>query len=147
MNNWNAIREHYRRFTPLIMAERRNEWAIDPYEWDNGMVRMTPIEYALWHDIRHENVVLYPQYPIGSVFVDFANPVAKVAIECDGREYHQDPEKDARRDKVLMAAGWSVYRITGQDCKTDSDEETREPGRARLFVREIWERHGIRRGT
>ena len=41
----------------------------------------------------------YPQYPIGKYFVDFADPVKKIVIECDGKKYHQDKEKDKRRQR------------------------------------------------
>lgn len=145
MNNWDAIRAHYRRAEKTILDERRDEWAIDAYAWDNGMIRMTPIEVALWADIRGSNAVFYPQYPVLGFFVDFANPVVKVAIECDGARYHTDPRKDAERDSQLRDIGWSVYRITGRDCLTDSDEETGDPGYAGRFVAEICERHGLSR--
>jgi very-short-patch-repair endonuclease len=123
----------------------RTVWAMDAYEWDNGMLQMTPIEAWLWHDIRHHNVILYPQYPVGAVFVDFANPVAKVAIECDGAAYHLDKAKDQARDAKLRANGWEVYRITGRDCRTEYDEETGKLGAASEFIRQIAERHSIER--
>jgi very-short-patch-repair endonuclease len=124
-NNWEAIREHYQRVTPKILAERRDEWAIDAYEWDGeNMIFMTPIEYWLWGDIRECGAIFYPQYPVGRFFVDFANPVAKVALECDGAAFHTDKAKDAARDAQLEAMGWSVYRFPGWMCKQDHDEET-----------------------
>lgn len=97
MNNWNALREHYARHAKVIEACDRNEWAMDPYAWSTGIMRMTPIEEWLWHDIRDANAVFYPQYPIGGFFVDFANPRAKVAIECDGAAFHLDKSKDEAR--------------------------------------------------
>lgn len=146
-NDWGAIRAHYRDRARRIADAGRSEWGIDPYAWDNGMLSLTPIEYALWCDIRAENAVLYPQFPVLGVFVDFANPVAKVAIECDGKAFHQDKAKDEARDARLLRNGWSVYRITGRDCFTFDDEEARTVGFARSFVREICDRHGIRRGA
>jgi very-short-patch-repair endonuclease len=144
-NNWSALREHYAWLTPKIMAEAVNEWATDPYAW-NGMVHMTPIEYWLWHDIRECDCVLYPQYPVGRVFLDFANPKAKVGIECDGAAYHQDKAKDAARDAELAAMGWSIYRITGSDCRTESDFENGRMSRAGVFMRRIAVHHGLSRG-
>lgn len=145
MNDWNAIRAFYRRNNAAILAEERCEWGIDAYSWDTGMIRMTPIEAFLWADIRECNAVFYPQYPIGRFFVDFANPGAKVVIECDGAAYHLDKEKDAERDRLLNNGGWMVYRLTGSDCVTDSDPNTGAPGRAMRMVREIVERHRISR--
>ena len=129
MNDWTAIRAHYRLYGKEILSSPKNEWAIDPYLWDNGMLRMTPIESALWADIRDAGAILYPQYPVLGFFVDFANPVAKIAIECDGAAYHLDREKDAARDDLLNSAGWRVYRISGRDCFTGKPEKPRPSGR------------------
>lgn len=144
MNQWEAALYFYKTETPKILAEKRNEWAIIPYAWE-GLISMTPIEFWLWSDIRQANVVMYPQYPVGKFFVDFANPVAKVAIECDGKEFHKDKAKDAARDEELLSMGWTVYRISGKDCRTDFDEEKMEDGYARKFIDEIAERHGLKR--
>lgn len=145
-NDWNAIRAFYREAEPDILAAGSWEWGIDPYLWHNGMIWMTPIEEFLWHDIRAMGAVLYPQYPVGRFFVDFANPAAKVAIECDGAAYHLDKAKDARRDAELAAIGWRIYRAPGWLCLTDSDPETGKPGEAHEFIRRICEAHGISRG-
>jgi len=144
MNDWNAIRQFYARNADSIMGEARNEWAIDPYAWA-PFIQMTPIEEWLWGDIRAANAVFYPQWPVGGMFVDFANPVARVAIECDGAAYHTDKEKDAARDAKLEALGWSVYRITGKQCRTEFDEETGERGYARYFIDLIVDHYGLRR--
>jgi len=147
-NNWQAIRVHYREVGPLIMSEAPNEWAIDAYAWDElGAIHLTPIEAWLWADLRQANAVFYPQWPVGSFFVDFGNPVAKVAIECDGYEYHLDREKDRKRDDILSAMGWTVYRISGADCRTEQHEETGELSRAAMFVRDIVRRHPVSRNS
>lgn len=140
-----ALRQFYAMADKEIKEAGASEWGIDAYEVDWLSV-FTPIEYALWHDIRGHNCILYPQYPVGRYFVDFANPVAKVAIECDGASWHQDAEKDASRQAEIEALGWTVYRITGRDCKTDFNEETMEPGAAKKFIKRIAAMHGIRRG-
>lgn len=116
--NWNEIRTFYAKHNDAIMSERSDRYAIDPYELE---VEFTPIERAFWHDIRCKGIVMYPQYPVGGVFVDFANPVAKVAVECDGKKWH-DAKKDAIRDAKLATLGWTVYRITGSDCLKDCIE-------------------------
>lgn len=145
MNQFEAALQFYKSETPMILAQKRNEWASDPYSWCE-VIRMTPIEAWFWGDIRNANVVMYPQYPVGRFFVDFANPVAKVAIECDGKTYHQDKAKDAARDAELRSMGWSVYRITGRECMTDFDEEEIEYGYARKFIEAIASLHGLKRG-
>ena len=146
--DWQAIRDFYSDITPLILAQEKNEWAVDAYAWAHGnMIFQTPIEEWLWRDIRACNAVLYPQYPVMGFFVDYANPKAKVAIECDGAAFHQDREKDAARDLKLTDAGWSVYRISGRDCRTDWNPETDEPSIAHRFIQDICTVHGISRST
>lgn len=148
MNRWNDVRRFYRWAAPFILAERSDEWAIDPYEWvGTDAITLTPIESWLWHDIRAHDAVLYPQYPVGRFFVDFANPACKVAIECDGAAFHHDKERDAARDAWMRVRGWYVYRITGRDCRTDFSAETLERGAADLFIERICDMHPIKRGS
>ena len=148
-NNWSAIRAFYADINPLILKAPANEWVVPAYAWEEHqcMINFTPIETWLWHDIRQCGAVLWPQYPVMNFFVDFANPVAKVAIECDGYAYHLDKAKDAARDKRLTDAGWTVYRISGKHCRIDSDEETGAPGLPQLFIRRICELHDISQFT
>lgn len=146
-NDWARIRAHYAKNTPKILAAGRNEWGIDAYEWDTGMLFMTPIERWLWAEIRMVDAVLYPQYPVGRFFVDFANPCAKVAIECDGAAYHQDKAKDAARDQQLAAMGWTVHRIPGYACADEGDHEAGKIGAAYAFMRRVADEHGISRNT
>lgn len=149
------IRAHYKKYAEVI-ASVRDEWAVDAYAWDvrGTGISLTPIERGLWHDIRAVPAILYPQYPVGRFFVDFGNPAAKVAIECDGHQWHIDAEKDAKRQKEIESMGWSVYRISGSDCLKDTEEVEDECGsitvrrsNARLFIEQIANRHHIKRGS
>ena len=143
-NNWNAIRRFYAQHDAEIKSTPSNQWALDPYEWsDHHMINFTPIENWLWADIRQCGAVLYPQYPIFNFFVDFANPVAKVAIECDGAAFHKDKAKDAARDLRLRSDGWLVYRITGRHCKLECDDETGAPSLPLLFISAICNQNNI----
>ncbi len=119
---------------------------MDPYAWD-GLLRMTPIESAIWERIRDLNAVFYPQYPVDEFFADFANPVAKIAIECDGREFHLDKAKDDERDRRFGELGWKVYRIPGRLCVTEFDEDTMSEAFSMKFVRAIAETHQLIRGN
>lgn len=113
--NWDLIRRYYADHSPAIVEAGKNNWGIDPYMWESVM-SMTPIERAFWNDIREEGCVLYPNYPVGRFFVDFANPCARVAIECDGKLFHQDHDKDAARQAEIESMGWRVFRIAGRQC-------------------------------
>lgn len=121
MNNWNSIRDFYKANMDNIMSVDPLKYGVDPYWWD-GLVEMTPIEKNMWHDIRCTGAVFYPQFPILGFFVDFANPQMKIAIECDGKNWH-DPVKDAKRDAALLDIGWTVFRFTGKECNELPEEE------------------------
>lgn len=144
-----ALRAFYEAAMPEIMAAPAHTWAIDAYEVDWLRV-FTPIEQALWYDIRMCGAVLYPQFPVGRYFVDFGNPVAKVAIECDGKIHDQQVEADADRQAHIERAGWTVHRITGRNCFDagrvwfdDEGTERIERSAAERLIREVVARHGI----
>ena len=131
-----AIKHYYAAVDHEIHSHSPSLWAFDPYEVDWPML-FTPIESALWSDIRALEVALYPQYPVTvhqvpgdpdsrplTFFADFANPVVKVAIECDGKAFHTDPARDRRRDELMRRSGWQVYRFTGAQCREDFNGET-----------------------
>lgn len=148
----NAIKAHYRAVMPLLL-ESSDEWGIDPYAWDSEVgIVLTPIEQALWADIRAADLVMYPQFPVAGYFVDFGNPAAKVAIECDGERWHTDKERDSQRQRAIEYQGWSVYRISGSDCFRPGLETQDEAGRtivarskAREFIDNIAWGHRVSR--
>lgn len=152
MPDWKRVREYYAR-APAAIWQIRDEWVLDPYGWEYGAgIEMSPIERALWHDIRVEDLVLYPQFPVGRFFVDFGNPAAKVAIECDGAAFHLDVSRDDARQAEIEGRGWTVYRFGGKECLAEPREVEDEHGHtwfelnaARLDLRAIGETHGIAR--
>lgn len=91
----------------------------DPYIVDWSLI-FTPIEFDAWYSIRSGGHRMYPQFPVGRYFADFADPWARVIVECDGKEWH-DKERDKRRDRDLARAGWWVHRIEGWRCRLDED--------------------------
>lgn len=119
------IKHNYRRKQAMVDAKLDDWFRSDPYEVAYWPALFTPIEASLWSDIRRWSLDLWPQLPVGGFFVDFGNPVARIAVECDGAEWHKDKDKDARRDRALNDMGWRVVRINGRMCKTEilSSEE------------------------
>lgn len=96
----------------------------DPYQY-GGAEKMTPIERNVWHDIRSNGLPLYPQFPVGPYFVDFADPVHKIVIEVDGKEFHStlaQRQHDKEREAFLRRNGWQVYRIEGRQTYADRHE-------------------------
>lgn len=121
MNDFNAIKHLYETIYDDIMGSPSNRFGTDPYVWCN-CVQLTPIEDAMWCDFRGLGIVMYPQYPVGRYFVDFGNPKAKVAIECDGAAYHLDKDADKRRHQEIEGLGWRIYRFTGRECKETTED-------------------------
>jgi len=69
------------------------------------------------------------QHPVG-VFgfnyrLDFAWPDQRVALECDGREFH-DFQRDRVRWRRLVAAGWRIVPVTWLDVDTNWHTVVRE---------------------
>lgn len=105
----NFIRAKYAQHERLGM--RPSAYFID---W---MTIFTPIESAAWSSIRYVGLPMLPQYPVDPYFADFADPDTKIVIECDGKQFHQDKERDASRDRFMASKGWTVFRVTGRECK------------------------------
>jgi very-short-patch-repair endonuclease len=148
-----AIREFYAEIRPELDRAEAWRWAIDPYAV-NWPKLFTPIEMALWMDIRGHGLVLYPQFPVGRYFADFANPRARVVVECDGAAYH-DPERDEARDGDMRRMGWTVYRFAGSECVKPDELPDRDhplgfvpnPESAWVRLKRIANAHGIWSGA
>jgi hypothetical protein len=81
------------------------------YNWT-----MTPIEAAAWQELREQRLPLYPRCPVGNVFIDFGDPVLRIGLELDGKDFH-DSERDQVRDTTLWRNhGWRTIRIRGGSC-------------------------------
>jgi len=85
----------------------------------------SPIEEYLWSALEREELTFMAkrQFEIGSYKIDIAFPNAKLAVECDGKEYHRanvlQLEKDQKRDKYLARKGWRTLRIEGIAIRRD----------------------------
>ena len=61
---------------------------------------------------------IIPQYQVFHYRVDFAIPDCLIVIEIDGYDWHKTREQltaDAKRQRALTAAGWTVIRFTGRE--------------------------------
>lgn len=136
-----AIKQFYKLAGPTIARFPTYQWAFRCWEEIDWRCIYTPIEAAVWDVIRLEGVVLYPQYPVAGYFVDFGHPVAKVAVECDGKAYHKDYQRDQERQLRIEAEGWTVYRLTGRECVQWGSEDEASP--AERLLREIGRNHRL----
>lgn len=116
------IRRVYGNVLPKWMAEYQETGNMhhDPYFFDLAMV-FTPIEAAVWSEIRYAGIPFYPQIPALNYFIDFGCPFLKIGIECDGKAWH-DYELDKARDARLAAEGWTIFRIEGRQCLHTTDD-------------------------
>lgn len=132
MNKFDKIRKYYKAHEIGIKTAKDGIWGTgNPYgiNWE-----FTPIESEMWISLRTHDLVMYPQFPIGKYFADFANPQKRVVVECDGARWHSK-EKDEPRNQYMAEKGWWLYRVPGRDCFgagldwqaiNDSDDEGAE---------------------
>jgi very-short-patch-repair endonuclease len=104
------IRQSYKHWTPRS----------DPYSFGFWDEIFSPIEKLVWHDIRSVGIPMYPQYPVLGYFLDFADPIIKLGIEVDGKDFHTDKEKDLKRQSEIEREGWTIVRINGDKTKRGS---------------------------
>ena len=81
---------------------------------------MTAEERHIWYDfLKKLPVQVKRQKNIGNYILDFYIPIAKLAIEIDGRQ-HKLPkhfEEDRIRDESLKKIGITVIRYTNDDIR------------------------------
>ena len=73
-------------------------------------------------NLRFQHVIDYYDMPV--TIPDFALPKDKIAIYCDGYEFHKDPDpfqKDRQQSRDLQLQGWSVLRFSGSEILHDTD--------------------------
>lgn len=101
------IREIYGSIKPEELG-KNNPYMID--------LKFSPIEYQMWWSIKMywETRYFRPEFPIGKYFADFADPIHKIVIECDGKEFHSDLEKDRTRQAEIEKMGWVVLRFNAR---------------------------------
>lgn len=109
-SKFSVIRAAYKYRLPSILAAARTGHSINPniVTWE-----FSPIEDNAWGQIRALGLPFYPQFPVLDHFADFADPFRKIAIELDGKKFH-DKKRDDVRDSRMRKEGWEIHRITGR---------------------------------
>ena len=68
---------------------------------------------------------VFPQFPIGPYRADFAliSSSGFLVVECDGHDFHERTKEqaahDRKRDRFMVADGWTVLRFTGSEIHRD----------------------------
>ena len=76
--------------------------------------RPTPIEASLATILDSLDVSYTQQSIIGHIIVDFLLPEHKLVLEADGKQWHTDKARDARRDKFLAMRGYKCAHFDGR---------------------------------
>ena len=80
--------------------------------------RASEFEYKVAEIIINAGYKVIPQYEVAGYRIDLVvqGESAKLAIECDGDEYHNRIEvwqEDIERQQIIERAGWTFWRVTG----------------------------------
>jgi len=78
----------------------------------------SPIEEMLYQELMKKGFFPIPQLKVWKYRIDLAFPEKMIAIECDGKEWHEryeQKEHDNKKDDYLKSLGWKVFRVTGSD--------------------------------
>nr|WP_084251138.1 DUF559 domain-containing protein [Sphingomonas pruni] len=82
----------------------------------------TPAERALWRLISRYRPAFTRQLSIDDLYiVDLANREAKLAVEIDGSQHHDQATYDTERTAYLEAQGWRVIRLWNSDVLRNPD--------------------------
>lgn len=80
----------------------------------------------------YQSLSLRQQRQVGQYRLDFAihGMVTKVAVECDGHDYHERTKEQAQhdksRDRWLVENGWQVLRFTGREVHQHAEACARQ---------------------
>jgi very-short-patch-repair endonuclease len=77
----------------------------------------SPIERFLYDALNARGEVVRTQVLCGKYRIDLALTAYKIAIECDGKDYHSSAKQkahDKKKDEFLKANGWKVLRFSGK---------------------------------
>lgn len=75
------------------------------------------IERRLYDALTSRGHSVTTQVPCGVYRIDLALMGQRIAIECDGKDYHSSPAqkaRDRRKDAYLKQNGWKVMRFSGR---------------------------------
>ncbi|MDW7618029.1 DUF559 domain-containing protein [Peribacillus simplex] len=76
----------------------------------------SPIEKRVLKALWMRDYKATTQYPIRRYRIDVALPEYRLAIECDGKDFHSSKKAkahDRKRDAYLRSIGWKTLRFSG----------------------------------
>lgn len=111
----------YRTVSP---AQTLHDW-LDCYARARARERCeSPIEMQMFDAMSAINLDFVLQHEVDRYRLDFAFVNERVAVECDGHDFHERTKEqaahDRRRDRAMTAAGWKTLRFTGSEIHRDA---------------------------
>lgn len=106
---------------PSIVSLTSTVVALNEAGMAGGENSVSPIETRLLEAFWRSGLDPVQQYQIGPYTVDFAFPRARLVVEADGAEYHQDAEKERARDEAIRRRGWHIVHFDGSVIHSDPD--------------------------
>lgn len=95
-------------------------------DWQRIRSHRSPIQIRLYDALKQAGYKVKAEYETCGYQVDLVIKKYRIAIECDGKEFHSTPEqkkRDRKKTAVLKKHGWHVIRFSGrqihhqiQDC-------------------------------
>jgi very-short-patch-repair endonuclease len=94
-----------------ITIRRKKELKRSGAQGQSLTPRISKPQLQLYEIIKQQYPTAILEYPILDYCLDIAVPEKKLCFEYDGSYWHQDKEKDKKRDQVLYELGWKVIRF------------------------------------
>lgn len=118
--------KHSDEYWQKISQDKKEYYENNPEKHPNSIVNnkwhKTDIEIIMGSALAKEEIVTEYNYSVGSKWVDYAIVDKKIAVECDGEYWHQDKEKEQKRDRYLSSKGWTVLHFSDNKIKNNIDE-------------------------
>lgn len=83
------------------------------------------IERRLYDGLTSRGYSVTTQVVYGKYRIDLALIGPRIAIECDGKDYHSSPDQkthDRRKNTYLRRNGWKVIRFTGRQINQELEK-------------------------
>lgn len=103
-------------YTPKEMRNQRFDLQMNTRA-QRMRVKPSPIERPVRCTLEALKLPFISQKIMGTYIADFYLPDHKTVIECDGFAYHQNIEREERRDRYFVTNGYRVLHIPGWLCK------------------------------
>lgn len=101
-------------------------WIIIDYQYKDKISSQhmceSYIEERLYNALKNNGFNPIPQVRCGPYRIDLALYEYRLAIECDGKEWHSTPEQkrhDAKKNYYLKKNGWKVCRLSGKTINSN----------------------------